>query len=60
MASPERLDGPSFRRRTCELGYVIAAYAIVIGSVVGYGIWVRGQRRKLMRPREPEPGDESV
>ena len=40
--------------------YVIAAYAIVIGSVAGYGIWVHGQRRKLMHPRKRGPGDESV
>ena len=30
------------------MSYVIAAYAIVIGTLVGYGWWVRNQRRQLM------------
>ena len=31
------------------LGYAIAAYAIAIGSVVAYGVWVQAQRRALIR-----------
>ncbi len=30
------------------MGYVIAAYAIVIGSLGAYALWVHSQRRKLM------------
>jgi hypothetical protein len=52
--------GPLARAEEMRLGYVIAAYAIVIGSVAGYGIWVRGQRRKLMRPRKHDGRDGSV
>jgi len=32
-----------------RVGYAIAAYALVIGSLVAYGLWVQGQRRALMR-----------
>ena len=28
--------------------YVIAAYAIVVGSLAGYGLWIRAQRRALI------------
>jgi heme exporter protein CcmD len=31
------------------LGYVIAAYGVVIGALIGYGLWVRAQRRALRR-----------
>lgn len=31
------------------MGYVIAAYVIVIGSLVAYGLWIQSQRRALMR-----------
>ncbi len=34
------------------MSYVIAAYAIVIGTLVGYGLWLRAQRRALMREAE--------
>ena len=29
------------------LGYVIAAYGIVIGSLVAYTLWIHNERRKL-------------
>jgi len=31
------------------LGYVIAAYGVVIGALLAYGLWVRAQRRALGR-----------
>ena len=31
------------------MGYVIAAYIVVIGSLVVYGVWLQIQRRALMR-----------
>ncbi len=31
------------------MGYVIAAYTVVVGSLVGYGLWVVMERRALMR-----------
>ena len=31
------------------MSYVIAAYAVVIGTLTGYGLWLRAQRRALMR-----------
>ena len=34
------------------MSYVIAAYAIVIGALAGYGLWLRAQRRALMREAE--------
>jgi hypothetical protein len=34
--------------RENALGYVIAAYGIVIGSLGAYGLWIHSQRRKLM------------
>jgi hypothetical protein len=36
------------------LGYVIAAYAIVIGSLGAYALWVCSQRRKLMARGEQD------
>ncbi|MCH2172132.1 hypothetical protein MK489_15200 [Myxococcota bacterium] len=27
------------------MGYVIAAYGVVIGSLVVYGLWIQSQRR---------------
>lgn len=30
------------------LAYVIAAYVIVVGSLAGYGLWIRAQRRALI------------
>jgi hypothetical protein len=40
------------------LGYVIAAYGIVIGSLVVYALWINGQRRRLMN-RDPHNPNES-
>lgn len=40
------------------MSYVIAAYAVVIGALVSYGLWVRGQRRQLMRQVPPDDPDE--
>jgi hypothetical protein len=36
------------------VSYVIAAYAIVIGTLVGYGVWVQKQRRELMRSADSD------
>ncbi len=39
------------------MGYVIAAYIVVIGSLIVYGVWVQTQRRALMRAeRTPSEG----
>jgi len=38
------------------LGYAIAAYAVVVGSLVAYGLWIQAQRRALRR-RGPERRD---
>lgn len=38
------------------LGYAIAAYVIVIGVLAAYGLWVQGQRRKLIRRVERSSG----
>jgi hypothetical protein len=37
------------------VGYTIAAYGLVIGALVGYGLWIQAQRRALMR-RDPRDG----
>ena len=34
------------------MSYVIAAYAVVIGTLAGYGLWLRAQSRALMREAE--------
>jgi hypothetical protein len=39
------------------LGYVIAAYGIVIGSLGVYALWIRSQRRKLMARDEQDSND---
>jgi len=39
------------------LGYVIAAYGIVIGSLGAYALWVHNQRRKLMGRGERDRDD---
>jgi hypothetical protein len=39
------------------LNYTIAAYVIVIGALVAYGLSVRAQRRKLMRQSDPDRGE---
>ena len=36
--------------------YLIAAYVLVFGSLVAYGLWVQRERRALIR-RERERGD---
>jgi len=57
--SPDaRCERPVNRRelnRRIELGYLIAAYTIVIGSLVVYALWIHGQRRKLIGQRERNP-----
>jgi CcmD family protein len=35
------------------VSYLIAAYAIVIGTLVSYGWWLQGQRRQLERQDHP-------
>jgi hypothetical protein len=40
------------------VAYSIAAYAIVIGTLVAYGGWVQSQRRQLMREAQSDPRDE--
>jgi hypothetical protein len=43
------------------VGYVIAAYTLVIGTIAGYGLWLRARRRKLMQDAEgdgsPHPNE---
>jgi hypothetical protein len=39
------------------LGYLIAAYAIVIGSLCAYALKIHGQRRKLISQGEQDPND---
>ena len=43
--------------RENALGYVIAAYTIVIGSLGAYALWVHSQRRKLMARSEQDESD---
>ena len=31
------------------MGYLIAAYIVVVGSLVAYGLWIQAQRRALRR-----------
>ncbi len=31
------------------LAYAIAAYVIVLGSLLAYGLWIQAQRRALLR-----------
>lgn len=42
------------------MGYVIAAYTVVIGTLVVYGIWIHVERRSLTRQsdadRDPDAG----
>ncbi len=44
-------------RRENALGYVIAAYGIVIGSLAVYALWIRIERRKLMTRGEQDSSD---
>ena len=39
------------------MGYVIAAYGIVIGSLVAYALWIHNERRKLREQGEQDPND---
>jgi len=34
------------------VGYLIAAYVVVVGSLVAYGLWIQAQRRALRRRDE--------
>jgi hypothetical protein len=36
------------------MAFVIAAYGLVIGTLVIYGCWVQGQRRQLERAARAE------
>jgi heme exporter protein D len=36
------------------MGYVIAAYAVVLGSLLAYGFRVQAQRRALLRRERDE------
>ena len=44
------------------MGYLIAAYALVLGTLLVYGLWLQGQRRALIARDEagdqPESGGE--
>jgi len=31
------------------VGYLIAAYLVVVGSLLAYGLWIQAQRRALRR-----------
>ena len=37
------------------MGYLIAAYVVVIGSLLAYGLWIQAQRRALRRRDGPRP-----
>ena len=36
------------------MGYLIAAYALVLGTLLVYGLWIQSQRRALMGRGEPD------
>jgi hypothetical protein len=40
-----------------RVSYVIAAYALVIATLVGYGLHVQAQRRALLRRPPADPID---
>jgi hypothetical protein len=42
------------------VAYSIAAYALVIGVLSAYGLWVQSQRRQLMREAQSDDRDESA
>ena len=42
------------------MGYVIAAYAIVLGSLVVYGLRVQAQRRALARSDEASAREDAA
>ncbi len=31
------------------MGYLIAAYVVVVGSLLAYGLWIQAKRRALRR-----------
>jgi hypothetical protein len=39
------------------MGYLIAAYAVVVVSLIAYGLWIQLQRRALRRPGEERRTD---
>ena len=41
------------------MGYLIAAYALVVGSLLAYGLWIQAQRRALRRRDEARRADAS-
>ncbi len=62
LARSGALKDNAATRRTSEaiLGFAIAAYAVVIGSLVAYGVWVQLQRksaRKVLSPDDPGSRD---
>jgi hypothetical protein len=34
------------------MGYLVAAYVLVVGSLLAYGLWIQAQRRALRRRDE--------
>jgi hypothetical protein len=41
------------------VGYLIAAYVVVVGSLVAYGLWIQAQRRALRRRDAGRRGPDS-
>ncbi len=39
------------------MGYLIAAYVVVLGSLIAYGVWIQVQRRSLRRRGEDPRAD---
>jgi hypothetical protein len=37
------------------VGYLIAAYVVVVGSLLAYGLWIQAQRRALRRREALRP-----
>jgi len=63
LATPERADDNALSPAGCAggrspLAYSIAAYAVVIGALTAYGVWVQRQRRQLMREAEQAEREE--
>jgi hypothetical protein len=50
---------PVLRRPEVLVSYVIAAYALVVGSLVWYGWRVQSQRRQISRTRDADAARES-
>ena len=36
------------------MAYLIAAYALVLGTLLVYGLWLQSRRRALMRRGKPD------